>query len=143
MIVIVDIDGTIADLTHRLHFIEQKPPDWDAFHAHVAADKAIFPVIAVVRALAAAEHPIFMVSGRMEKCREDTINWLRLHKVPFDALFMRPNDDYRPDTEIKNEILTKIGGPERVLLAIDDRKRVVEMWRSHGIKTMQVAKGNY
>jgi hypothetical protein len=31
--VIIDIDGTLADTTHRLHHIKSKPPNWDAFFA--------------------------------------------------------------------------------------------------------------
>lgn len=33
--VIVDIDGTVADLSHRIHFIEGEKKDWDSFYNNV------------------------------------------------------------------------------------------------------------
>jgi hypothetical protein len=37
-----DIDGTIADLSHRLRLIERKPKDWRRFFGSDAMDAPTF-----------------------------------------------------------------------------------------------------
>lgn len=47
---------------------------------------------------------------------------------------MRANFDYRPDVQVKSEILAQIrmAGFE-VVAAIDDNPAVIELWREHRI----------
>jgi len=45
MIYLFDIDGTIANLSHRLHFIQQEPADWNAFFMSAGDDEPIWEVI--------------------------------------------------------------------------------------------------
>ena len=40
-IVIFDIDGTLADISERIHHIKRKPKNWNAFNEGMAQDKAI------------------------------------------------------------------------------------------------------
>lgn len=51
MIYIFDIDGTLADLSHRLHFIQKKPADWDGFFAACSDDAPIPEVIELIQRL--------------------------------------------------------------------------------------------
>lgn len=142
-IIIVDIDGTVANLEHRLHHIKKELPDWDAFHAEVSGDSPIREVMLLIEALNhMKKYQIVLVTGRMERCRKDTETWLRIRGLSYDRLMMRKEKDFRPDYEIKQDILFMLG-TENVLLAIDDRDQVVKMWRSHGIRTLQVADGAY
>jgi len=136
--IIVDIDGTVADLTHRLHYIQDHPKDYDAFHEEVLNDTPIDEVIGVVTSLRDrfGEGSIVFVSGRSSRGREDTIKWLEHHVGGFDALYMREEGDYRKDTIIKGEILAKmIEDGYSPWLAIDDREDIVRLWRDNGIKT--------
>lgn len=48
---ILDLDGTVADLSHRLHFIQGDKKDYDSFYAAVGDDAPIDSVIHVVRSL--------------------------------------------------------------------------------------------
>lgn len=151
MIYIFDIDGTIANLTHRLHFIQKSPKDWAGFFAAAGDDKPIYEVINVAKALDAAGHSILYVSGRSEDIRDITTNWLITYGLPNPlALYMRKSKDRREDSLVKSDILDKLfktyGPPEQVGLwggVFDDRQQVVDMHRSRGLKVFQVAKGNF
>ncbi len=135
--VIVDIDGTIADVTHRLHHIrDAKRKNWRAFFEGMDRDKPILERLHQVRDLS-SRHRILIVTGRPESYREQTERWLKKYKVPYEKLYMRRNGDHRPDYEAKREVLDEVD-PRRIVLAIDDRPPVCEMWERHGIKCQRV-----
>lgn len=140
-VVIVDIDGTLADCNHRLAHAHSK--NWSKFFSPelLLADQPIEPMIRLCNALV-QEFEIMLVTGRPESTRRSTERWLLLHGCAYDELMMRKDGDYRADHEIKSEILDAIG-PERVVAAYEDRRRVVEMWRARGILCCQVSDGNY
>lgn len=147
MDILVDIDGTIADCSHRLHWITtpNRKKDWDAFFAACHDDRPIMPVIAMVSCMRA--HPgnrLIFCSGRPERTREATRSWLRRHCLPMEPLYMRGDHDRRDDDILKRELLARIraDGFDPVL-AIDDRKRVVDMWRAEGLICAQVAAGEF
>jgi hypothetical protein len=145
MDIIVDIDGTLADCTHRLHHIQKRPKDWDAFFAATAGDQPIMPVIAMVSCMRA--HPgnkIIFCSGRPERTRTATEGWLRRHCLPMGPLYMRGDHDRRDDDILKRDLLARIRGDGfDPVLAIDDRRRVVDMWRAEGLICAQVAAGDF
>lgn len=164
-IIICDIDGTVADLSHRLHYIrpETEPvglerykksgKDWQAFHANVHKDKPHEDVREILWSLLRPDHldfrSLIYVSGRMESSREATMAWLHKHGFPpgdraLGVLHMRRNDDFRDDSVVKSEIIDTLGiTPDRVLCVLDDRDRVVNMWRSRGFRCLQVAPGDF
>lgn len=135
-----DIDGTLALRGDR------SPFDW----ARVGEDTANKPVITVARLLAARSGLIFM-SGRMDQCRGETRLWLHTFvcdpslctcKMP---LMMRKDGDNRPDQIIKRELFERrIQGIYEIEGVLDDRDRVVKMWREElGLTCLQVAPGNF
>ncbi|MGB3673659.1 MAG: hypothetical protein WA988_04380 [Candidatus Nanopelagicales bacterium] len=133
---IVDVDGTLALRADR------NPYDWRG----AAADQPNKPVVTVVQALAA--HPkvdsIIAVSGRPEQARSLTEKWLAAHDVPFDALLLRASDDNRADDIVKEDIFRSVVAPHySVMGVIDDRAKVVRMWRRIGLTCLQVAEGNF
>ena len=143
-IVIFDLDGTLADVTHRLHHIQGVPRNWDAFFEDCNNDAPIEDMITLYRYLSRhCEMRIF--SGRSEAVRDKTEKWLDHHlNAPWAELRMRKNKDFRPDHEVKNEMLADLGPTrERVLLIIDDRQQVVDMWRNEGMRCLQCAQGNF
>ena len=154
MIYIFDIDGTIADLTHRLHFIQKLDgtmPDWTSFFMAAEEDNPIWEVITVARALHNAGQRIIMVTGRSEISRDLTEAWLDKHRVPCDGLYMRAKDDHREDNIVKSELLDKVtkdgfGRPSswaKIGGAFEDRQMVVDMLRARGLRVFQVAKGDF
>lgn len=139
-----DIDGTIADLSHRLHHIQSTPKDWDSFFAGCASDVPIPHIIEMARDLAFAGKGVVYVSGRSDQCRKQTRAWLGNHGLPPGPLYMRKEGDHREDNQVKGELLDRLraDGYEPIM-AFDDRNQVVKMWRERGIPCAQVAEGNF
>jgi uncharacterized HAD superfamily protein len=138
--IIVDIDGTLADCSHRLHFIKGKRKQWKKFFEFASKDKPRVEVISRVRELA-MHHKIHLVTGRPEEYRQQTLNWLSFYRIPFDSLYMRENGDYRPDDVVKQEILDHCFDKKNIELVIDDRPKVVRMWQSNGLEVLDVGDG--
>ena len=147
MIYLFDIDGTLADLTHRLHFIENGRKDWDGFFAACRDDLPIAPVIETCRLLRKSGATIVLVSGRSDAIRKETVQWLNDFEVPFDALYMRKAGDHRQDDIVKAELLdhliAKDWDDKQIVGVFEDRNQVVEMYRSKGYRVFQVANGNF
>jgi hypothetical protein len=144
---VFDIDGTLADLTHRLHLIQQEKPDWDAFYDACEDDRPIAHMLDLCWELSITRNVVF-VSGRSERCRERTLSWLSDHlgrqpKV-LGPLYMRADGDPRPDYKVKLDLLAKLraDGYEPIM-AFEDRDQVVKMYREAGIPCAQVAEGAF
>lgn len=135
--VLVDIDGTIADVRHRLHHIERPGrKNWKAFFEGMDRDTPIADMIEKVKDLAAG-HAILIVTGRPASYRARTERWLKANGIPYERLFMRRNGDHRPDFEAKRAVLDAIS-PSQIVLAIDDRPPVCDMWEKAGIKCLRI-----
>lgn len=131
--IICDIDGTLAHMTDR------SPYDW----SRVYQDE-VDPIIRKLLDTIKYKYFIILTSGRDEICREETNKWLRENDVPYGMLLMRPEGDIRKDSIIKREIFeTHIRPYYNVEFVLDDRNQVVEMWRSLGLKCLQVAEGDF
>jgi hypothetical protein len=149
MDVVFDIDGTLLNIEHRVPLIRPTngaKKDWKAFRDAAYNDTPNMEIIAIARAMSSAGHRIIICTGRMEKERAVTTNSLRGLYLPLYAIpiYMRPNDDVRPDHVIKLEMLAKL----RVdgfnpTLVFDDRQQVVDMWRAQGLRVCQVAPGDF
>lgn len=138
--VICDLDGTLFDCQHRLHHVSGHKKNWDAFFEGIPDDPVVEPVLAVVRAMILKGFAIVITTGRPEKCRTMTEDKLDEHAVPYTMMYMRPDMNTRPDHVVKAELYEKIKNDGYdVILAIDDRKSIVDLWRSLGICTLQCA----
>lgn len=132
--IICDLDGTLADISWR--------NPYDA--SDVSQDK-LKPMTRYVLDLATKDgNFVIYVSGREEKYRAPTEEWLKGHDCPPGPLFMRPTGDSRKDWIVKQEIFDRgINGKYNVLFILDDRTQVVEMWRAMGLTCFQVAEGDF
>lgn len=72
---------------------------------------------------------MIIVSGRPEKYKKLTEQWLTWNNIYYDDLYMRKDGDQRKDNVIKQEILKHIKEKYEISFAFDDRKSVVDMWR--------------
>lgn len=139
---VFDIDGTIADCSHRIHHIENK--DWRSFFAACGDDAPIAHIIGLAQDLACSGKRIIYVSGRSDECSEETARWLDKHGLPVGRKYMRKAGDHRPDNIVKGELLAQlVADGYRPIMAFDDRNQVVKMWRENGIPCAQVAEGNF
>jgi phosphoglycolate phosphatase-like HAD superfamily hydrolase len=135
---IVDIDGTLADLSHRLHFIQDEPKNWDAFFEWCEGDKPIWNVIRVIQCLG-KENEIIYVTGRPEKVRVKTFMWLNRHNLPTGRIIMRTDGDHRADTEAKKELVDALLlEGYKVVGIFEDRPSVCRIWRSMGFTVFQM-----
>lgn len=141
--VIFDVDGTLANLDHRVHYVSNGVSDWKNFFKYISKDTVYEPVRLINHALheyikSFGTLAILVVSARGDDLKQETEDWLRKNHIQYDRIYMRKAGDYRKDSIVKKEILERIqiDGFEPVL-AIDDRKQVVDMWREHGIMTFQ------
>lgn len=133
--VICDIDGTLADCGHRSPY-DVKAAGVDTVVKHIAE---------LLRRYAPTHRIIFM-SGRDEGAgRAITEEWLRKHAaVPVTHLYMRPAGDTRPDEVVKRELYFQhVDMAYNVEFVLDDRNKVVDMWRELGLPCLQVAEGAF
>ncbi len=141
--VLVDIDGTVALMGSR-----RGPFEWHK----VGLDEPNVPVVDLVRTLlwsrdyaedyAYSPQPtVIFMSGRDSACRAATADWIRKHVGDFGfALHMRPAGDMRKDSVVKLELYNQyIRGKFNVAFCLDDRKQVIDMYRSIGLTVLDVA----
>lgn len=135
--VLFDIDGTLADLTHRLHHVTGDRRDWAAFFAGMR-DDGCYDEIRELAHIVAEKHAVILCSGRPDDYRAITQEWLARHDIPYRRLYMRAAGDTRPDYIVKAQLLRGIheDGFEPWLV-IDDRPSVVAMWRENGLTCLQ------
>tara|TARA_Y100000004_G_scaffold66100_1_gene74164 strand:+ start:372 stop:902 length:531 start_codon:yes stop_codon:yes gene_type:complete len=164
--VIFDLDGTLANIDVRRDK-STKPNgklDWDIFAAPSSIrdwDEPNHPVIKLAQMFHNDGFRIVIFSGRNDRGFHATKEWLKLHNVPFDLLVLRPDkfkDEswpiangnpatfdmrFMPDEILKKRMLDTFVDINDVFLVVDDRDKVVKMWRDLGLNTFQVAPGDF
>lgn len=158
--IICDLDGTIANDSHRAHFLHPKHKefcsapeaecvcglkrDWDSYFAACGGDAPVDAVIRVIQAFWDEGYNIRLLTGRSESTRAETENWLRKYAVPYHTLVMRPIDNRTDDDKMKPLMAAANNWrPSTTLFVMEDRQRVVDAWRSLGYTVFQVAPGNF
>lgn len=148
-IYIFDLDGTLANIEHRVHILQDKTNRnrWDEFYRACVNDVPVDPVVATMAYLQASAD-IWIVTGRSADVRDLTLRWLAdctTFRPDTDKLVMRASKDHRPDDVLKETWLqeqTRLTR-HRIVGVFEDRARVVEMWRRNGLVCFQVAPGDF
>ena len=164
--VIFDLDGTLANIEVRRDK-SLKPNgklDWEIFAAPSSImdwDTPNEPVIKMAQMFKADGFKIVIFSGRNDRGFVATNHWLTRHDVPHDLLVLRPDKfkanswpiadgnqatpdmRFMPDEILKKAMLDTFVDINDVFLVVDDRDKVVKMWRDLGLNTFQVAPGNF
>jgi hypothetical protein len=130
-VAVVDIDGVVADVRHRLHHLRSRPARWDRFFASAADDPLLDVGFDVVRELAVA-YPVVWLSGRPEEQRELTQRWLAAHHLPEGRLLLRPPGDYRPAAQLKLDVVRTLADTVGVAAVLDDDPAVVQALSAAG-----------
>jgi len=142
--VIFDIDGTLANIDHRRHLLNLEKKHWSLFFDSMIKDKPNEWCKKMSNLYHSQGYTILLVSGRPDNYMSVTRGWLEEHDIRFHWLFLRKENDYRPDFEIKKEIYEKyIDGKYGVEFVVDDRSQVVKLWRELGLVCLQCAEGDY
>lgn len=155
MLVVFDIDGTLADVEHRMHYIMPQPPKdpvtgrkvmrrFDLFHKACVDDTPIWPVVDVyLRFIADPNVRVVLLTGRPMSARYDTEQWfIRNGLEGYDALYTKPSgQDMMPDKESKSQAAAQIERDfgEPIAMVFEDRERVVQMWKERGTFVFNVA----
>lgn len=139
--VIVDMDGTLVDVSSIRHYVrESLQPDgsyskrnFDDFHKASLFCPAIWKTVDLVMYYWERKLDILIVTARSDQYNQTTKDWLHKYAIPYNAMFMRKTGDYRPDVEVKRDILEEITETWNVVGAIDDNPSVVALWEEHRI----------
>ena len=171
MKIICDIDGTLSNPNHRLHFIQPKEgekKDWDGFFAACVDDTPIPINVELCHELLWAgegmgvdgcsppSNTVEFWTGRNDAVRNVTREWLMEHVLLTNDCYHGDliwQDDSFPATlkmRSKND-----RRPDHVLkmefidwnhppdIIFEDRSRVVKAYRELGLTVFQVAEGDF
>ncbi|MFE8948636.1 hypothetical protein [Streptomyces sp. NPDC007856] len=122
---VYDLDNTLADTAHRQHFLETRPKNWAAFFAAAPADPPLAEGIALALE-SARECEVLYLTGRPERCRRDTLDWLAAHGLPEGRVYMRSNADRRPARFTKLEIMRRLAQDREIRVLVDDDEMVCD-----------------
>ena len=163
--VICDIDGTISDVTHRLHFITPSATigvpkeletaavdvvggrfkkDFISFYNESRRDPVKFKIVAQLREYYKQGYQIVLLTARPEAYRQSTMEWLAkniFEYVKIKTLIMRKTADMRQDVIVKEELYNKYFKHCLVEAVFEDRPRVIRMWRQRGLKVIDAGDG--
>lgn len=134
--IVVDIDGTMAIKGDRNIY------DYTKVKLDKVNDSVKFVFNGVIKSSPYLK--VIFCSGREDSCRQETLDWFQDNDIKCDYLFMRKTGDHRKDAIVKKEIYdAEIKDKFNVMLVLDDRTQVVELWRSLGLPCFQVANGDF
>ncbi|RPK55041.1 hypothetical protein EES43_27315 [Streptomyces sp. ADI96-02] len=122
---VFDLDGTLADTAHRQHFLEGAKRDWRGFFAAAVDDPPLAEGVRMVLDSAEACRIVYL-TGRPERCRRDTVDWLSRQGLPAGELLMRRDDDRRPARRMKLDVLRRMGRSQEVRMLVDDDELVCD-----------------
>jgi hypothetical protein len=147
--IIFDLDGTLAIIDKRRD-LSRKPNgkiDFDKLHdpSLIKHDVPNVPVVKMAQLFAQDGFNIVIFSGRSDKTNFTTRSWLSNNRIPFHKLVMRPHKtmNFVPDQVLKKDMLDKHLDINDIFMVVDDRQKVVDMWRSLGLTCFQVAPGDF
>jgi len=138
---IYDVDGTLANIDPYLYYIrgsDRADRDYDAFHNASIDALPNYEVVQMLNNSISDNHHVLVVTARSDKYRGLTSYWLAKHGITHHALYMRPDGDYRPDYEIKKDILDKINKCWTVEYAVDDNPNIINLWQENNILTIKI-----
>lgn len=142
--VVFDMDGTLADCEHRIHWIKgDSKKNWKKFFEGAGDDPPREEIVRLAKELA-LNNAILIASGRPESLRSVTSKWLAKYGVEHEEMYLRKNGDFRPDGQVKAEMVSQMkkDGFEPWLV-VDDRQTAVDSWRALGLVCLQCDTGDY
>ena len=133
-----DIDGTISDRSHRLHYLDYKK-DWESFFKHSIYDPPLNDTITQIEKSLPNYDKLIFVTGRPEKYKSVTESWIKSNTSFVDyILMMRGTNDWRDDVIVKYEMLNEIKRSYEVDVIYEDQEKLARMWEIEGLKCIRV-----
>jgi len=132
-IILCDIDGTVADNSHRQHFLEEKK-DWDGFFDALDLDEPIYEIINKMNDEHNKGREIIFLTGRPERYRDSTEKWLKQYfNFPLRVV-MRPNDNKKNKLLTKKEMFDQNFNIDEIFYVIDNDEDLLNMWKKMGMR---------
>ncbi len=141
-IIICDIDGTISNNNHRQHLLKNKK-NWNSFFLLSYQDQPILKIIDEVNVLESQDKKIFFITGRPEKYRKITEDWLKNYFKFEIKLFMRKNNDLRNKIEVKKEIFDKYFKSCRIFCVFENDPDLCKFWKDKKLRVRKVTKFDF
>jgi len=138
--IVCDLDGTLFDIDHRLHYISDGNADWESFFAAMMDDTPREHVVSLIKDTY-ADLPCVIVTGRPEPYRTMCVDQLTYWEIPYHSLLMRKPGDRRPDNIVKQEILNDFLNKDLIQMWIDDRPIVIRQVQANNIPVCNVGDG--
>lgn len=133
---VVDVDGVLADVGHRLHYLRGRPKNWAGFFASMGDDPPYAEGLALAKKLS-EDYDLVYLSGRPERTRVVTQSWLAVHEAPAGRVVLRPDDDRRPARVFKLGVLKRLAAQHPVGILVDDDAAVCEAARGAGFTVFE------
>ena len=142
-VLVVDIDGVIADASAHQHFLNGENQKWEEFFEATLDSQVFREGRELVKSLAVST-PIFLMTARPSYLLEKTVFWLKQNKISWDALLMREEKDDRSSPEVKLDLLSDlIESGYKPKLALDDDPRNLLMFWEQKVPSIYVHSGYY
>ena len=120
--------------------MQQKPKDWKSFFSGILNDELNLWCRELMDAMRSKGYDILIVTGRPADHKENSIAWMKRHRVRFNEYYCRDAQDFRPDSDVKREIYhNEIEPHYDILFVVDDRFKVVQTWRELGLTCLDCA----
>ena len=142
--IIFDVDGTLANVDPYIHYIRNVhnssnfKKDFDKFHSESINAEPNQEVVEMLNKAFFDQYHVLVVTSRNESWRGVTSYWLAKNDIGHHALYMRKDNDFRPDYEVKKDILLNIKKHWDIVHAVDDNPSVLKLWHEYGIETTKI-----
>jgi len=149
----LDLDGTVCDISKRLKKSTKNNKgkeylDYDEFFnpSNIALDVPRFDVLKMVEQDIKDGYEIIICSGRSDRTRVATEEWLKRHWLTkgqkfWSRLIMRSEGDCRPDTILKQDYINKYLDISKCVKAYDDRPSVIRQLKKNQMNVIDVGTG--
>lgn len=133
-LILFDLDGTIANIDHRLHYLSRENINWNEFEEQSEYDLPIVPTVVMMHALSQSGRQVWIWTGRSSHVESMTKVWLARHGIPYHQLLMRPKGTELSTMALKKRWLNDAPVPrERVICAYDDDPMIIRGLKNEGL----------
>lgn len=133
-----DMDGTLVDTRGVVHWVQNKPRDFDSFHRLSEFSPANQSVKEIALTAYHQGYSIIITTARGEQYRETTQKWLDDNGVPFHNIFMRASNDNRSDYYVKKDMFALIEQHYDIVKVLDDNPQAVQAWKEMGADVIEI-----
>jgi len=142
-LILLDIDGTIADDTVRRDLFHRTDSmTWKDYFDLMLSDAPILSTINIVDSILSIRYPqdLILVTGRPYSHETLIREWLSLHtKFLFVSLLTRPTDEVVNNCELKKRYIDSLPiSSYASVIGIDDNPDVISMYSSYGFTTIHI-----